>query len=575
MPLHQYDYIFAIGTIFAFLDAWNIGANDVANSWATSISSRSVTYIQGACLASIMEFIGAVGAGSRVSDTIRTKIVDTSEFKNDAPLLMLGMLCAVIASSLFLTWATKIGFPVSTTHSILGGVLGMGIAAVGADGIQWVKYKNGAFQAKDGVVTVFLAWIVAPCISAGFASVIFMITKFGILLRNNPVMKGFVTIPLYFGITAALLAMLVVTKGGQIDTSMYSEGEIAAIICGVGAGWMFLISLFLLPWMYRVVIKDDWQLRWWHIPLGPLLLKRGEIPPPPTDSGHITDFYEGRLTLEELEARRAAANGDVEAAAAAESKEANITSSSDSDSSEPPLIKYKPLVGPKPEGGFSGALVFWYVKWLFLRGVDQDVLNMQKKQGALSGDIEETHARASHFDNKTEYLFSFLQIMTACTASFTHGANDVANAIGPYATIYEIWDEGTLPPKGKSQVPTWILAFGGVAIVIGLWTYGYNIMRNLGNRLTLQSPVRGFSMELGSAITVILATKLNLPISTTQCITGATVGVGLCNGDWRAINWRMVAWIYLGWVITLPVAGIMSGCLMGFIINAPRWGMSS
>lgn len=106
---------------------------------------------------------------------------------------------------------------------------------------------------------------------------------------------------------------------------------------------------------------------------------------------------------------------------------------------------------------------------------------------------------------------------------------------------------------------------------IGLWTYGYNMMRQLGNRLTLHSPSRGFSMELGAAITVILASQLGLPISTTQCITGATVGVGFCSGTWKAVNWRMIAWIYLGWFITMPVAGIISGCLMGIIINAPRW----
>jgi sodium-dependent phosphate transporter len=108
--------------------------------------------------------------------------------------------------------------------------------------------------------------------------------------------------------------------------------------------------------------------------------------------------------------------------------------------------------------------------------------------------------------------------------------------------------------------------------VIGLWTYGYNIMRNLGNKLTLHSPSRGFSMELGSAITVVMATRLALPVSTTQCITGATVGVGLCSGTWRTVNWRMVAWIYFGWFITLPCTGIIAGGLMAIIINAPSWG---
>jgi solute carrier family 20 (sodium-dependent phosphate transporter) len=170
-------------------------------------------------------------------------------------------------------------------------------------------------------------------------------------------------------------------------------------------------------------------------------------------------------------------------------------------------------------------------------------------------------------------MYSFLQILTASTASFVHGANDVSNAIGPFATIYEIWHTARI--SSSAPVPTWILAFGGGAIVLGLWTYGYNIMKNLGNRLTLHSPSRGFSMELGSAVTVVMATRLKIPISTTQCITGATVGVGLCSGSWRTINWRMVAWIYFGWLITLPVAGIMSGCLMGIIINAPQWGHSA
>ena len=162
--------------------------------------------------------------------------------------------------------------------------------------------------------------------------------------------------------------------------------------------------------------------------------------------------------------------------------------------------------------------------------------------------------------------------MTAATASFAHGSNDVSNSIGPLATIFLIWNSGEL--SSKSPVPIWVLVFGGAAIVIGQWTYGYNIMRNLGNRLTLHSPSRGFSMEFGSALTVVMATRLELPISTTQCITGATVGVGLCTGTWRAINWRMILWIYGGWIITLPVTGIISGCLMGIIINAPRWGLS-
>merc|ERR1711964_757171 len=123
----------------------------------------------------------------------------------------------------------------------------------------------------------------------------------------------------------------------------------------------------------------------------------------------------------------------------------------------------------------------------------------------------------------------------------------------------------------KAAVPIWILVAGACFIVIGLATYGYNIMKVLGNKITLMSPSRGFSMELGSAITVILASQYGLPVSTTMCITGATIGVALCNGDLKSISWRTVARIVTGWIITVPVVGTLAGCLLGLILNAPRF----
>ncbi|EFQ34466.1 phosphate transporter [Colletotrichum graminicola] len=576
--LHQYDYIFAIGTIFAFLDAWNIGANDVANSWATSVSSRSISYIHAMFLGSVLEFAGSVGVGARVADTIRTKIVDIELFENDPALLMLGMCCAVTASAIYLTICTRIGLPVSTTHSIMGGVIGMGVALIGAENIHWVS-ESGSID--SGVVSVFLAWIIAPGLSGVFGAIIFSITKFAIMLRQNPVMKGLISVPFYFGITASLLTMLIVWKGGSIKVT-FSDAETAGMIIGVGAAWGLLVTIFLVPWLYRIVVKNDWELRWYHIIFGPLLLRRPEPPVQPEGAtGGIRDFYAGHMTKEELEAARSSGvaqthsndvesgSGDGETKVVQESAGSATTTPRNND------YAHKSIVGPRPEGAwFSRSVLFWMLKKAFLSGVDQDIINMQKKESVLTGDLEEMHARVEHYDNKAEYLYSFMQIMTACTASFTHGANDVANAIGPYATIFQIWNTGVLSGS-KSEVPIWILCFGGAGIALGIWTYGYNIMRNLGNRLTLHSPARGFSMELGAAVTIILATRLKLPVSTTQCITGATVGVGLCSGTWRSINWRMVAWIYMGWIITLPTAGIISGCLAGVIVNAPRWGMSN
>ncbi|KAI9158828.1 Phosphate-repressible phosphate permease pho-4 [Paramyrothecium foliicola] len=569
MPLHKLDYILALGTIFAFLDAWNIGANDVANSWTTSVSSRSISYIQAMAAGSVLEFAGAVGVGNRVADTIRTKVVDVDMFEGNPGLLMLGMLCAVTASSLWLTICTKLALPVSTTHSIMGGVIGMGVALVGAENIIWADFSSG--EISNGVVSVFLAWIIAPGLSAAFAIILFLTTKYAVLVRSNPIMKGLMLTPVYFGITASLLTMLIIWKGGSIEVT-FSSAETAGMIVGVGAGWALIIALTLVPWMYRIVAKDDWQLRWYHIPLGLLLLRRPEPPAQPEGAaGGIRDFYAGHLTREELDALRNRPQ-DVEAVSESPNKEAGKNDVDSEGPSEQAPAAQKKLVGPRPEGPWhSGPVIFWFFKWLFLRGVDADIVNLQQEKSVLSPDLAAVHAHVPHYDNKTEYLYTFIQVMTACTASFTHGANDVANAIAPYATIYQIWQTGKLSGS-KSDVPIWILCFGGAGIAIGIWTYGYNIMKALGNRLTLHSPSRGFSMELGSAITIILATQLKLPVSTTQCITGATVGVGLCSGTWRSINWRMVAWVYMGWIVTLPVAGILSGCIAGIIINAPRWG---
>lgn len=148
------------------------------------------------CIASVMEFSGAVAVGARVTETIRTKIISPENFEAEPTLLMLGMMCAVIGSSVYLTIASKIGLPVSTTHSIMGGVIGVGIASVGASGINW---------GWSGVSQVFAAWIIAPGIAACFGAALFMITKYGVMLRKNPVKKALITIPIYFGFTSGLL----------------------------------------------------------------------------------------------------------------------------------------------------------------------------------------------------------------------------------------------------------------------------------------------------------------------------------------------------------------------------------
>jgi sodium-dependent phosphate transporter len=379
-----------------------------------------------------------------------------------------------------------------------------------------------------------------------------------------------------------LLALLIVWKGGSAKITL-TDYQAVGVAFGVGGGVAIIIAIFFIPFLHRKIMMDDWSLKSWEVIKGPLLLRRPQPTPRPADVPGIRDFYAGHLTAEELEAKRAGAHvapENIEKGAATSS--VNPTrDGSESDITPLPSVApqeagqhgrqlSKPKKCPPPGAWYTPAVAWYWVKFAALHGVEQDVVDQQKHRDFLSGDIEKIHATGEHFDNRAEYTYSFLQILTASTTSFAHGANDVSNAIGPYTTIYFIWSTAKI--SNKVPVPLWILVFGGAGIVIGLWTYGYNIMRALGNKITLHSPSRGFSMELGAAITIIMATKLALPVSTTQCITGATVGVGLCNGTWRTINWRMVAWIYMGWFVTLPCAGIISGCLMGIILNAPQWG---
>lgn len=373
--------------------------------------------------------------------------------------------------------------------------------------------------------------------------------------------------------------MLTLVTAPALDLDDWNAGQIVGCVLGVSFGVVALYAIFLLPFLYRRLIMDDWTLKSWEVIKGPLLWKRGPVPERPqgAEVQVVQDYYRGHATKADL-SRNIDAIPPTATDAEKQSKTPHVRTSTPSDTSDiagdttqqsgAPLEEVeKASLGP----WYTPRNLFIKAKYLFFRGVDRDVVGEQLngKKTLLTGDLAAVHAYAPHFDNKAEHLYSFLQVETAAVASFAHGSNDVSNAVGPLSAIYLIWKTADL--SSKAPVPVWVLAYGGAAIVIGLWTYGYNIMRNLGNRLTLHSPSRGFSMELGAAITVILATRLGLPISTTQCITGATVGVGLTTGTWRSINWRMVAWIYLGWIITLPIAGIISGCLLGIIINAPTW----
>jgi PiT family inorganic phosphate transporter len=160
-----------------------------------------------------------------------------------------------------------------------------------------------------------------------------------------------------------------------------------------------------------------------------------------------------------------------------------------------------------------------------------------------------------HRFDQVERIFVVLQILTACAIAFAHGSNDVANSIGPLAAISSAVSGNEL--ASKAPVAPWMLAIGGIGIVLGLATWGYRVMETVGKRITELTPSRGFAATLAAATTVVVASRLGIPVSTTHTLVGAVLGVGLARGI-GAIDLRVVGSIIASWVATLPIAAVLA-----------------
>ncbi|XP_009998989.1 PREDICTED: sodium-dependent phosphate transporter 1 [Chaetura pelagica] len=156
-------------------------------------------------------------------------------------------------------------------------------------------------------------------------------------------------------------------------------------------------------------------------------------------------------------------------------------------------------------------------------------------------------------------LFQFLQILTACFGSFAHGGNDVSNAIGPLVALYLVYQTGDVATKVAT--PIWLLLYGGAGICIGLWVWGRRVIQTMGKDLTPITPSSGFSIELASALTVVIASNVGLPISTTHCKVGSVVSVGWLRSR-KAVDWRLFRNIFMAWFVTVPISGLISAAIM-------------
>lgn len=173
-----------------------------------------------------------------------------------------------------------------------------------------------------------------------------------------------------------------------------------------------------------------------------------------------------------------------------------------------------------------------------------------------SGSLEEWYDQDKP---EVSLLFQFLQILTACFGSFAHGGNDVSNAIGPLVALYLVYK--TEDVSTKAATPIWLLLYGGVGICMGLWVWGRRVIQTMGKDLTPITPSSGFSIELASAFTVVIASNIGLPISTTHCKVGSVVSVGWLRSK-KAVDWRLFRNIFMAWFVTVPISGVISAAIM-------------
>lgn len=474
--------------------------DDVANAWATSVSSRSITYRQAMIFGTIFEMLGAITVGARTADTIKNGIIPTSAFQDNAGVQMLAFTCALAAASSWVMWCTKHSAHVSSTYSLISAIAGVGVATAGASQVQW------GWNGGQGLGAIFAGLGMAPAIAAGFGATIFMLIKLVVHVRKNPVPWAVWTSPFFFLIAGTICTLSIVYKGSpNLGLNKKPGWYVASVTMGTGAGVALLSALFFVPYVHTKVIKKDYTLKWWQFVQGPLLFMR----PPPSDSekatvpnyavvqddpddeatvtassspvpedGHQNGEYEkhvaepevSHLTSKELEAQ-----GEAKFHAKLEKKSGPLGWGMRTLRDNPmgpgqiyELHNMKIMLKRIPAMITVGALY----------GLHYDIHAAQSGiHGTPEGKrMERVYAHAEKYPNEVEHTYSFVQILTACTASFAHGANDIGNSVGPWAVIYSAWSTGQASAS-KAAVPVWQLAVLSAAISIGLITYGYNIMK--------------------------------------------------------------------------------------------------
>lgn len=465
--------------------------------------------------------------GARTADTIKNGIIPTSAFRDNAGVQMLAFTCALAGASSWVMWCTRHSAHVSSTYSLVSAVAGVGVATAGASKVQWGWNKG------KGLGAIFAGLGMAPAISACFGALIFCLIKFVVHVRRNPVPWAIFTSPFFFLIAGTICTLSIVYKGSpKLGLNKKPSWYVASVVMGVGGGLCLLSALFFVPYVYVKVIKRDQSVKWWMFIMGPALLSRQvdqgeraavpnyavvqhdaedlEIPPATTvtvlknsEQASADHSYEYDQDNEEkLSARPSptlSAQQQQQQQHAAPLAEMEMTYEERVKQGEERFnTKLRQKRGPlgwamrtlhaNPMG--PGAIYERHNLVILskripamivcgaLYGLHYDIHAAQTGiSGTPEGDrMERVYSQAKKYSNEVEHTYSFVQVLTACTASFAHGANDIGNSVGPWAVIYSAWSTGDAA-QSKAPVPIWQLVVLSATISIGLITYGYNIMK--------------------------------------------------------------------------------------------------
>lgn len=588
--IKSYQWIVVLGGILAFAMAWGIGANDVANAFATSVGAGSITLPMACVIAAVMEFAGALLLGGSVTDTVRKKVIKVSIFDpnssdgaaNGPEMLLTGFFIALLAATIWLILATALSLPVSTTHSIIGALIGIGLAYGGGDAVEWIT-DGGGLDSLKGVVGVIISWVVSPVLSGIIAVFFFLLVRTTVLRREESFKAGLVFMPFFYGITVAIAIFFIIYKGdGRFDISdKLGDGGAAGVAFGAGAVIAVFSAIVIIPLAKKAIGR--WEER---------RLEREKNP--------AASKEENKLNGVTKALRKVGVNLEI-----------------DEELSEDVIRMHDNVekFDPKTERLFTWIQVFTAAIDSFAHGANDvanaiapfaSIYDLYNRQGIISEPVTESET----FESSGDYSGgggSYLEgdeVPNAepfcgeiggtryirCAESPVYPYSQVGSGAEP-ASSFNFYDSNGDPleeevvgncytqcnPRNaleyediKQPVKIWILALGGAGIVLGLAMWGYRIILAIGVKLTKLTPSRGFSIEIGAAITVLIASEIGLPVSTTHCQVGATMGVGLVEGKASTVNWKQFLAICVGWVFTLVFTGFVSAILYLIVTNSPE-----